>query len=147
MGFQHISVNDVNGIEKIKEVLNSDEYSLVLTHATWCGHCVNLLSEGGVWKSAVDALSKKINVLEVEHASLSEFKEIQVNYFPCIRIYKKGVEVEEFKSDEGPTVNGLSAFVDKYVAKSSGGRKKKSLRRKSKSRRRHSQRRRRNNRF
>lgn len=136
MSFHHISVGkNYNDLQQVKNILDSSEYSLVLAHAEWCGHCLRLLKSGGEWESALTSLSKKINVIEIEHSILPNFNKVQVTYFPCIRIYKSGEEIAEFTED--PTSENINMFVDKYVSSQKGGKRtSRSVSQKRKNRRR-----------
>jgi thiol-disulfide isomerase/thioredoxin len=125
---RHLRINHGTGksqsSQKFRQLYNSkDNYTMILYHAKWCGHCVGMKDE---WKAFVKkALLRHSNlaIVEVEDTEIKTLgldKEVELG-FPTIRIYKGGKKVSEY--DGARVSSELLTFADKYCTKKGGGRR------------------------
>lgn len=102
------------------------ENTVVLNHATWCGHCQMFKPQ---WDEFKQRVSKKVNVVEVEADALEALKSNQkvykrivskdgMVYFPMIIVFvKKGdTSSSEKKLYEGNrNANDLQSYIESKV--------------------------------
>lgn len=86
---------------------------VVLVHAEWCGHCKELLEDGGVWAGVKKRLPG-ITVEEADEASNPQIvKALDVRSFPSIHITEGGKSVAVFQGSR--TEDALVQFVMKHI--------------------------------
>ena len=101
------------GMPRVRESFEGGDMGdgLQLVHATWCGHCKELLKQGGEWDKLKAALPG-VRIVELDEATLegkAAVKEGDVQGFPDIRAVKGRAT---FKKYEGArTVEAMKAFV------------------------------------
>lgn len=88
-----------------------DAPSVAVVHATWCGHCRELLKPGGIWERAKASLPtvKFVEIDEAEHGDL--VKTLGITSFPDIR--RMGVGGKSLAKFEGDrTVENIVTFAN-----------------------------------
>lgn len=86
---------------------------LVVVHAEWCGHCKELLKEGGVWTKVKGELPG-VDVREIDEASDPDtVKSLDVTSFPDIRIIDGDKSVAKFEGERN--VQSIVEFAIKHV--------------------------------
>ena len=86
---------------------------LVVVHATWCGHCKNLLEENGPWTKAKERLPG-INVEEIDEADASDLvRTLNITGFPDIRILDGETTVAKFEGER--TSDNIVAFALEHI--------------------------------
>lgn len=101
------------GMPRVRENFDAGNKAdgLQLVHATWCGHCKELLKQGGEWDKLKAALPG-VRFVELDESTLegkAAVKEGDVQGFPDIRAVKGRTT---FKKYEGArTAAAMKAFV------------------------------------
>lgn len=82
-------------MKKLDKLINQ-ENTVILIHATWCGHCVMFKPQWQIFKKSV---GHAFNVVEIESTALNKLKEntqlykrlfgMQGVYFPMLLLFKK----------------------------------------------------------
>lgn len=124
------SKSNVNELNEVNSLLNSNSESIVLVHANWCGHCKTFMNQQtGKWNDFTNQIKSNMNVIQIEADAFSKLKQNKLNVtsFPSL-FHMKNNEVREFDGADRE-LNTLLNFVG---AKSGGGKKSKKSRRKNK---------------
>lgn len=104
-GIPSIYASDKEGFESSKR--------LVVVHAEWCGHCKELLKDGGVW-SKVKSELPGVDVREIDEAASPEMvKSLDVTSFPDIRVLDGDESVAKFEGER--SVQAIVEFAMQYV--------------------------------
>ena len=122
---------DENKVYLLNKIIKNN-HTVILYHASWCGHCKNLMP---TWNAATKTPMKlkDLNethsndnfIIKVENSYKDILSGIELgNSFPTIYLYKKGVKIGEFNKDR--TVANLKAFFKNLIHKK---QKKKRMRR------------------
>ena len=90
----HIILNDEKTFKENYERLEMKKKLIVLFHAGYCGHFVNMRSEWNAFKKQ----NPSINIIEIEASYLSRFPKDHwismfkksINGYPCLLKYSKG---------------------------------------------------------
>lgn len=86
---------------------------LVVFHAQWCGHCKELLKDGGVWQEVKEKLPG-VPIQEIDEASNQELIEKHdVTSFPDIRVLDGESSVATFEGDR--TADAIAEFALKHI--------------------------------
>lgn len=121
---------------KLLDTLVSKQNTVVLNHASWCGHCQVFKPEWEVFKNNV---CNKVNVVQIENSALTQiqqnkrlYKKIVPKdgavYFPMIVVFiKKGSKPTTEKKiyDGNRTAMDLKTYIDTKIkpAKTTKGTK------------------------
>jgi thiol-disulfide isomerase/thioredoxin len=127
---------DENKVQLLNKIIKNN-HTVILYHASWCGHCKNLMP---TWNAATKTPMKlkDLNethsndnfIIKVENSYKDILSGIELgNSFPTIYLYKKGVKIGEFKKDR--TVANLKAFFKNLMGKNPKKKKKRKRRVKS----------------
>lgn len=94
---------------------NSNNGTLALFHADWCGHCKRLMPEFNRFESSYQGPINVKKINEGENKELAQQHGIQG--YPTIRYYPNGMnDNKNFRDYEGPrTAQGLNSFVSGVV--------------------------------
>jgi len=115
-----------NANMKKLEKLVMQENTVLLNHATWCGHCQMFRAD---WEEFKTRSQNKVNVVEIESSALDKLRENQklykkvvgkdgVVYFPMIIVFIKstGTKSSSKKIYEGNRdADSLSEYVIKKI--------------------------------
>ena len=95
------------------EHFGGGEKRLVVIHAQWCGHCTELLKDGGVW-DGVKAKLPGVSVEELDEASDPEtIQQLNVTSFPSICVLDGNKSVAHFDGDR--TVDSIVEFAMQHI--------------------------------
>ncbi len=110
-----IDLNEKTKASFLKTV-NSDTPTIILYHASWCGHCQAFQP---TWAAVKAQLSKEtgISVVEVEHTHMNHLPAsiAQVTGFPTIMILRSGKPVSEYAGDR--SLADVVSFAKKHASK------------------------------
>lgn len=120
---------DENKVQLLNKIIKKN-HTVILYHASWCGHCKNLMP---TWNAATktpmklkDLNESNLNdnfIIKVENSYKDILSGIELgNSFPTIYLYKKGVKIGEFNKDR--TVANLKAFFKNLIHKKPKKKKK-----------------------
>jgi thiol-disulfide isomerase/thioredoxin len=113
-----------SSLKKLNELV-MNKNTVLLNHASWCGHCHVLRPE---WNMFKDENVRKVNVVEIEASALEELKKTDkktykrvtandgVVYFPMIMVFVKRADgkTSQKKMYEG---NRTAKDIKEYVGK------------------------------
>jgi thiol-disulfide isomerase/thioredoxin len=124
--YKHLEIEETPEDENKVQLLNKiikNNHTVILYHASWCGHCKNLMP---TWNAATKTPMKlkDLNethsndnfIIKIENSYKDILSGIELgNSFPTIYLYKKGVKIDEFNKDR--TVANLKAFFKNLIHK------------------------------
>lgn len=118
-----------------KLIQGQNQESIVLVHATWCGHCKDFQAQNGTWQQFKNIVQKKMNVIEIESSVLEKHNMgLNVMSFPTLFHIKNG-EIKQFQGNR--ELQSLLQFVNVEQQQSKqqqifgGGKPKRSHRKRS----------------
>jgi len=131
-----LDMNDTN-VNKFNE-LSKKGNSILIFHASWCGHCQRLDS---IWGNLINRLKSEnleglLGRVEEKEMKLVEVEK-DIRGYPTIRVYNNGIKEKDYEGSR--ELEQLFAFIKETMATSEKSQRKHSIkkkRRKSKRRRR-----------
>lgn len=116
-------------LKKLKDLV-TQKNTLLMNHASWCGHCQVFRPEWNEFKNTKEG--RKVNLVEIEADALTELQKVDkktykrvisndgVVYFPMIMIFVKKADdkASQKKMYEGNrSVQGITEYVNSKVKK------------------------------
>ena len=111
--FGILTKRDMLGGGSAEHFESKQKKRLVVVHAQWCGHCKELLKEGGVWEGVKKKLPG-VTVEEIDEAADPEtVKSLNVTSFPTVLVMEGSTSVAQFDGDR--TIDGIAEFALKHI--------------------------------
>tara|TARA_B110000037_G_C16736869_1_gene349475 strand:+ start:78 stop:539 length:462 start_codon:yes stop_codon:yes gene_type:complete len=110
-------IGSLKGKINLEAFENSEEPSVVLFHAPWCGHCKKLMP---TWNNIMSNNKSKIKIIKIncdKHKDIS--KKYGIKGFPTIKYLPNGLlktlpdSAKEYTGDRSH--NSLTSFISKCV--------------------------------
>jgi hypothetical protein len=108
----NIDVKTVEDIAKLTSHIKSNQVTLVLIYADWCGHCGTY--KQGVWNKLANMPNRKVGMAQINEKILPQtpFSGLKFKGYPSTALIGKDMVPASMKDESGEETNALSNSND-----------------------------------